>query len=282
METGVPEPSVGKAEQSNTSILFGDKFILKLFRRIDLGVNPDLEVGRFLTEKGFPNIAAVAGALEYFRPNGDQATLGSHERLCPGLARRLEFTLDTLTRYFERANITGGGQQSNPLAGGPLSELTDQKISTEVATFVGSFLESARLLGRRTGELHLTLASDRDNKDFAPEPFTPFYQRSLYQSMRNLAVQNLQLLRRRMAAVPEQFRPTAEKVISQKMNCSSGCAMFTNCASAPNASGATAITIWARSSTRAKTSSSWTLKANRRVPWVNAGSSVRPCVTSRE
>ena len=138
VETGVPEPSVGKAEQSNTSILFGDKFILKLFRRIDLGVNPDLEVGRFLTEKGFPNIAAVAGALEYFRPNGDQATLGIMSGFVPASRDAWEFTLDTLTRYFERVRTLPAEAKIDPLAGGPLMELTDQKISTEVATLVGT------------------------------------------------------------------------------------------------------------------------------------------------
>jgi len=53
-----------------------------------------------------------------------------------------------------------------------------------------------------------------DNKDFAPEPFTPFYQRALYQSMRNFAVQNLQLLRRRAKTLPEQVRPDAERLLS--------------------------------------------------------------------
>ncbi len=65
-----------------------------------------------------------------------------------------------------------------------------------------------------TAELHVTLASDPDNKDFAPEPFTPFYQRSLYQSMRNLCVQVMQLLKRRLKTLPEELQADAEKVLS--------------------------------------------------------------------
>jgi maltose alpha-D-glucosyltransferase/alpha-amylase len=212
----IPEPTISKAEQSNTSIVFADQFILKLFRRLDLGVNPDLEMGRFLTEKGFANIPAVAGALEYRRPNGDQVTLGVMSSFVPAARDGWDFTLDAMSRYFERVRSLPPESKINPLTDGSLLELTAAQIPPDVATILGTFLESARLLGQRTGELHLTLASDRENMDFAPEPFTPFYQRSLYQSMRNLAVQNLQLLRRRLAGIPEQVRAMAEKVVAQQ------------------------------------------------------------------
>src|SRR5690606_30233362 len=66
-----------------------------------------------------------------------------------------------------------------------------------------------------TAELHVVLASDSENKDFAPEPFTPFYQRSLYQSMRNLCVQTTQLLKRRLKTLPVELVPDAEKVLSR-------------------------------------------------------------------
>jgi maltose alpha-D-glucosyltransferase/alpha-amylase len=79
---------------------------------------------------------------------------------------------------------------------------------------LGAYLESARLLGRRTGEMHLLLASDMDNKDFAPEPFTPFYQRALYQSMRNLVAKSLDLLRKKLVSLPETERTQAEQLCS--------------------------------------------------------------------
>ena len=64
----LPKATIGKAEQSNSSILFGDLFFLKLFRRLEPGTNPDLEIGRFLTAKGFTHVPPVAGWLDIRRP----------------------------------------------------------------------------------------------------------------------------------------------------------------------------------------------------------------------
>ena len=81
---------------------------------------------------------------------------------------------------------------------------------------IGPYLASAHLLGQRTGELHVALASDRSDPDFAPEPFTPFYLRSAYQSMRTLADRTLILLRDRVKALPEEARAEAEKILALK------------------------------------------------------------------
>jgi maltose alpha-D-glucosyltransferase / alpha-amylase len=78
---------------------------------------------------------------------------------------------------------------------------------------IGTYSELARLLGQRTAELHLALASDQQNPAFAPESFTPFYQRALFQSMRNLAVQNIDQLRRGLEHIPPAVRPGAQQVI---------------------------------------------------------------------
>jgi maltose alpha-D-glucosyltransferase/alpha-amylase len=81
---------------------------------------------------------------------------------------------------------------------------------------IGSYLESARLLGQRTGELHLALASSADEPSFAPEPFTTLYQRSLYQSMRSQTRQAFDLLRKRVKELPEATRETAQKLLARE------------------------------------------------------------------
>jgi len=85
-----------------------------------------------------------------------------------------------------------------------------------VDSLIGPYLESARLLGQRTGELHVALASSVDDPSFVPEPITPFYQRSLHQSMRNLASQALQMLRRRLRHLPDEAQEQAQRVLDSE------------------------------------------------------------------
>jgi maltose alpha-D-glucosyltransferase/alpha-amylase len=81
-----------------------------------------------------------------------------------------------------------------------------------VAETIGTFLESARLLGVRSAELHRVLACNAINKDFSPEPSTPHHRRAVFQSMRNLAAQNLRLLRRQTNTLPPETQPLAQRV----------------------------------------------------------------------
>src|SRR5579884_1581218 len=60
-----PQSKVSRAEQSNSSIIFGSEYILKIFRKLESGINPDLEIGRFLTERGFRHTPSVLGQLSY-------------------------------------------------------------------------------------------------------------------------------------------------------------------------------------------------------------------------
>ena len=82
------ESSVSRAEQSNTSVIYGQKFILKLFRKIEAGINPDIEIGAFLTEHGFQNTPAVLATLEY--SSGGKSVRSRHSsEICREQRRRL-------------------------------------------------------------------------------------------------------------------------------------------------------------------------------------------------
>ncbi len=208
------EVIVSKAEQNNTSIVFGDKFIFKLFRRLERGVNPDLEIGQFLTKRSFNNIPPVAGGIEY-RSNGSEGlTVGILSGLIPNAKDAWTFTLDALGRYFERVRTYSEPPKPELLDGASILELAEANIPEEAVAVVGTYLESARLLGQRTGEMHLALASDSENKNFAPEPFTPFYQRSLFQSLRNQLNRNFHLLNRSLKTLPEPTRALAGNVLA--------------------------------------------------------------------
>ena len=210
------ESTAIKTEQRNTAIIYGDKLFLKLFRRIETGINPGLESALFLSEKHFPHVPALTGALEFQRENGDRACFGLLSAYIPNAQDGWHFTLDALSRYFDRVLTLPATAREDDFVGLSLIDLADREVPKNSTQLLGTYFESARVLGQRTGELHLTLASDVENRDFAPEPFTPFYQRSLYQSFRNHLTHHLQILKRELKNLPEPTRKLAEQVLAMQ------------------------------------------------------------------
>jgi maltose alpha-D-glucosyltransferase/alpha-amylase len=218
-DEGSPEPALLKAEQSNTSVRFGDRFVLKLFRRLESGVNPDLEIGLFLTEKTTYRCSPrVAGGLEVRITRGEEPlTLGILQELVPNEGDAWGFTLDALGRYFDRVRTDWGqgDHQMAPVPAEPLLDLAARQPGDEVAERIGTYLPLVRLLGERTAELHIAMASaGPEVKDFTPEPFSELYQRSLYESMRSLTRKNFRLLRQTLASLPDDVRADAEAVLA--------------------------------------------------------------------
>ena len=85
-----------KVEQSNTSIIYQDRWFLKLYRRIEEGINPDAEILRFLSERRhFENVPPFGGSIEYRRPRGETRVLGLLLGMVPERGRRLDTTLST-------------------------------------------------------------------------------------------------------------------------------------------------------------------------------------------
>jgi maltose alpha-D-glucosyltransferase / alpha-amylase len=204
------------AEQSNTSLRFDQQLMLKLFRRLEEGTNPDIEITGMLTEAGFPHVPQVAGSLEYVPHKGEPISIGILQSFVPNEGDAWEFTLDSLGRYFERVlSLTPDQADTATLPVPGLLEAAQGAAHPLALDLMGTYLESARLLGERTAELHLALTASREPA-FAPEPFTPFYQRSLYQSMRNLTEEVFDLLGKRLAHLPEGIRDDAARVFEKK------------------------------------------------------------------
>ncbi len=209
-------PTLLGAEQSNTSAVFGDRLILKLIRRLDLGVNPDLEVGRFLTERTrFQHAPPVAGAIEYNDSQGDTRTLAVIQAFVPNEGDAWSYTLDVLDGYFERAIAQpAGAEQRIEAPSGSLLANTEREVPEKARDLIGAYMEFARLLGQRTAELHLALASHPEDRDFAPETINAMYRRSIYQATRSRADQVLELLRKRISQLPTELRSEARSVLS--------------------------------------------------------------------
>jgi len=193
--TGHLDAQVIRAEQSNTAIVYGQRLFLKLFRRLEAGENVDLEVSRFLSEETeFRNTPRLAGAIEYRTNHSEPMTLAVAQSFTSNSGDAWTYTLDAIGRYFER--ITSDMAAAEKVK----ARTTDPDFARDV---LGPYLTHAELLGQRTAEMHLALASRDDIAAFAPEPFTPHYQRSIYQSIRTQIVQTLALLRRRAKENPD-------------------------------------------------------------------------------
>jgi maltose alpha-D-glucosyltransferase/alpha-amylase len=229
---GLPEdrvdrspPSVHSGEQSNSSAVFGERWILKLFRRVSSGVNPDLEIGRQLTEQHkLPFVPRVAGALEYQAESGGQTTLAILHEYVPNIGDAWTYTLDELKRYFERAQsvdvLAFDSQSAAPqapdaspaAAAAAFFAITDSEPPRLAQEVIGGFLSWAELLGRRVGELHVALAS-ASGAAFSPEPFTRLYQRSLFQSMRSQVRMTIELLRLQLSHLDEATQYEAQRML---------------------------------------------------------------------
>jgi maltose alpha-D-glucosyltransferase/alpha-amylase len=207
----------GSAEQSNTSILYGDRFILKLFRRQEPGLNPDVEIGRYLTEKTtFNRIPPFAGSIEYAgTADAEPATLAMLQGLVANEGDGWKWTLEELDRYFETyapvafpETIADG--LKNPV------DLSERPTSRLARDHVGIYLDSAATLGRRTAELHLALASSTDDPAFAPEPLTAQDFEALLRDLRQHAVTVFDLLKERVSYLPDEVVEIAATVLSKR------------------------------------------------------------------
>ncbi|HZZ28817.1 MAG TPA: maltose alpha-D-glucosyltransferase [Pirellulales bacterium] len=210
---------VVKGEQSNTSIIYGDKAILKLFRGIKPGVNPDLEIGRFFVEHGnFPHTPPLLSALEYETEGSEPLTLAVLNVFVPQTETAWQFALDNLSRYFEQVLTLPMERwpRSEGLGNQSLWEIAAVPSPAPIQELASGFLHAATLLGQRTAEMHKALASDPETPTFAPEVFSQLYQRSLYQSARKSAVQNLQRLKKRLSHLSPRAQQLGRQVLDQE------------------------------------------------------------------
>ena len=210
-ETVRLEAQLSIAEQSNNSVIFGERLMLKVFRRLEEGVNPELEVGRFLTEKtNFSQVAPLAGSLEYRRGKGEPVSIAILQGYVPNQGDAWQYTLNTVNHFFTSPDLTGVTPPSPPQSILAASRLEPSEIAVRA---IGGYLDSARLLGRRTAELHAALSSDAEDPAFAPERISPLDQRSIYQSISGLSVRSIDLLRTQLRRLPGDARDDANKVL---------------------------------------------------------------------
>jgi maltose alpha-D-glucosyltransferase / alpha-amylase len=204
------ESFVSRAEQSNTSIIYRNQYILKLFRKLEAGVNPDVEIGNFLTARGFENTPAVLGNLEY-RRDGQVYGAGLLQAFVANQGDAWAYTLKSLEEFFARVRATSGElplrNTDHPL------ELSEQEVPKEVHQLMDAYLASVALLGRRTAEMHIALTDDEGGPDFAPEAFTSKDRERLERDLVAQADIAFELLRRKQAVLSGGTADAARRLL---------------------------------------------------------------------
>lgn len=206
------ESSISGAEQSNSSIIYGDRYILKLFRKLEPGVHPDAETGVFLTERGFRHTPAVLGTLEY-RTNTEVYSAGILQQFVHNRGDAWQFTLESLSGFFRRA--TDGRTDAyapTPKSAHPL-DLAVATLPPDLRELLGSFAGKVRLLGQRTAEMHAALCDPDSGPDFAPEPMTRETKERVYREMLGQADIAFELVRRKQAELPEDVEGSARELL---------------------------------------------------------------------
>jgi trehalose synthase-fused probable maltokinase len=181
--------------------------ILKYFRRIQEGINPDLEIGEFLTEKtSFASVAPVAGSLQYHTRDGRQMAQGMLQAFVPNQGDAWSFTLRALGEFYDVVAARSCDEAPKQ----------DSNVPEFARGTLDPYLDAAALLGQRTAEMHLALASEKQDPAFVPEPFSREFQTALEQIILSLMAKAFGLLRDKTSNLPEQWRDRAAKLTGQE------------------------------------------------------------------
>ena len=204
----------GSAEQSNTSILYDAKLIMKLFRRLQPGENPDTEIGRFLTETAhFPRIAPFLGDVTLRSKDGEPTTIAMLQGLVENEGDGWQWTLDELSHYYDSVATLPAPHD----LGFYPSFLAENLPSPLAREHAGLSLDAASMLGRRTAEMHLALATPTQNAAFIAESFTTadlVAEADRIDTQLNLT---LEALKRGMSQLTETTADNAALVLSRRI-----------------------------------------------------------------
>jgi maltose alpha-D-glucosyltransferase/alpha-amylase len=142
-------------EQSNTSFNIADRMVLKIYRRLREGINPEIEIGRFLTEvAGYANTPALYGIAEHVGADGTRMALAVLQQFVRNQGDAWAWTLESLGREIERLR------------------LLPENEAVEIEEEASFDLHYVRIIARRVAEMHIALAVATDDPAFASEPLT--------------------------------------------------------------------------------------------------------------
>jgi maltose alpha-D-glucosyltransferase / alpha-amylase len=200
---------VVELEQTNSTVPFGDKVILKVFRQLETGPNAELEIGRYLTEQApLTRTAPLLGSVSYERAGEEPAAAAILHAMIPNQGSAWTLFAAELDTLFE----TVVGQDPPLLSTRHPLDLLGQDPPAVLLERAGHYLRYATLLGRRTAEVHAALAAGR-GPAFAPEKYTVMYQQSLFQGTRKTLVRTFETLAKKVSTLPAEVQDDVRAVL---------------------------------------------------------------------
>lgn len=209
----VPQRCV--SEQDSTSIYLADKMVLKLFRHRHAGPNPAAEVGRYLSEKtNFRNSAPFAGFIDHVVLGEEPSTFAMLQGVVANEGDGWQWTMEELERYYERCATAPFPEEQ--LGSWYVDSVVPESWMNLSKDYAGLSLDAAEVLGRRTAELHLALAQETDDPDFAPEPFTANDLELLRKELEQNGSKAFAVLRDSLPKLPDEFIELGALVLSRR------------------------------------------------------------------
>jgi maltose alpha-D-glucosyltransferase/alpha-amylase len=202
-------------EHGSAALVYGDCYFLKVFRRVEEGISPELELASFLDRKAPGSTPHVVGAIEYRRERGEPITLAVLQRYVQNEGTAWIQAREELRRFYERVLARGRQVVPPPIPPITVVELAHLEPPAIVREEMGSYLDAAAAqIGRRTAALHLALASDGEDRSFAPDPYSALDLRSKYQTLRNLAGKTLRQLKELLPQLPPAAQEDARTLVN--------------------------------------------------------------------
>jgi len=217
-QAGEVRARVHNSERANTAVSYNNLFFLKLFRKVDRTLNPDLEISRYLSQEiQFPYTPQFMGAIEW---KGEKETiaLGMLQELVENHGDGYSYMIERINNYIERI-LARDRQAFNPtqLQGTLTDPVSFDELDSELQLLLGgNAAEQAKLIGIRTAQMHLALATPNGTKDFMPEEFSLHYQRSLFSSMQSLVRESYQSHHRNINNLPERLREPVKALFNRR------------------------------------------------------------------
>ena len=209
-------------KHNNLCILYDQKVCLKLYRCLEEGTNPGVEMLTFLGRNGtLANVPTLAGELVYHSPPNEPFSLGIFRDFIPnqGQGDAWKLTRDALYRFFEAVLTTRPTLDEAVQLPSSVFDINYETIPQPLQECIGTpYLDLIAQLGTTTGSLHSRLARPKEYPGFQPEPFSTLYQRSEYQAIRTLIRRTLHALRRRYHRIPPECIHLAEFVLESEQN----------------------------------------------------------------